>query len=288
VYDHLQGSGDTNSEDLMHAQLISHAKKAIRKLHNTGISIVITWVRGHAGHPGNEHVDGRARLSIQGRGSFSNTGVHRGWHQELTNELARQRDDDPEPAAVPRPRANPDGTPPAVDVLTQGMMTNQDPVLLEESIESVYNNAHVYSLDGITPEADLAEANRRRFPTHPDRPPSTRNDLSAIDNIQCSELLGLSFPMIEDIPPELAEKWAVMLVDIWEAYEKAMEARDPVNRDRALKWWVVAHSLMLRKAGKARGGGRRSRDNPHGRLELWINGDFTALIVNRHVVHSQI
>jgi hypothetical protein len=87
------------------------------------------------------------------------------------------------------------------------MMANQGPVLLEEPIESVHNNAHVHSLDGITPEADLAEANRRRFPTHPDRPPSTRNDLSAIDNAQCSELLGLGFPMIEDVPPELTENW---------------------------------------------------------------------------------
>jgi hypothetical protein len=107
-----------------------------------------------------------------------------------------------------------------VDVLTQGMMANQGPVLLEESIESACSNAHVYSMDGITPEVDMAEANRRRFPTHPDRPPSTRNDLSAIGNVQCSELLGLSFPMIEDIPPELTEKWTVVLADMWEAYAR--------------------------------------------------------------------
>jgi ribonuclease HI len=106
VYDHLQGS-DTNSEDPMHAQLISHTKKAIRKLHNKGISIVITWVRGHAGHPDNEYVDGRAKLPIQGRGSFSNTGTHRGWHQELANELARQRDDDPRTRGSPKAARKP-------------------------------------------------------------------------------------------------------------------------------------------------------------------------------------
>ena len=154
MFEHLQRS-DADTEDLAHAQLLSKSRREIKKLRVRGVTIVVTWVRGHSKHKGNDHVDSRAKLSICGRGSFSNTGMHRGWHAELTNELAHQRSESPEPEAIPRPRANPNGLPPAVDVLLEGMAI-RDAVIHEESVEQVYNNAHIYTNEGIYKEADTS------------------------------------------------------------------------------------------------------------------------------------
>ena len=153
----------------------------------------------------------------------------------------------------------------------------RDPIIHEEPVETTLLNVRRFTRDGITEEMDAAEAERRRHPIMPDRPPTNRNDLSAIDDISCEALTTCNFKLIEDIPPNLTETWACIMRDIFEGYETAVAQGDAVNRDRALKWWLSIHTMILRTPVKGRGG-RRSNDNPAGRMEYWRQGNFTAIV----------
>jgi hypothetical protein len=117
-----------------------------------------------------------------------------------------------------------------------------------------------------------AEIERRRSPTWPPAKPDTgRNDATAIDQYSVEALVEANAKlapfMLRDVPIDLVSAWARMQARLTHDLETAQSgnAADPVAVDRALKWLLISHSLVLR--GRTRGRGRgRFRDTAERRL----------------------
>ena len=107
------------------------------------------------------------------------------------------------------------------------------------------------------------------------------NDASTIDRFGVSELATmldkLAPHMHEDVPKDYVIPWAEMQTSLTNDLRDAQAAGDPVAVDRALKWLLVSHALVLR--GRTRGRSRRRfRDTVATRFSLWREGDLHKLL----------
>jgi hypothetical protein len=80
----------------------------------------------------------------------------------------------------------------------------------------------------------------------------------------------------EGIPKGLHAEWAEAFMDV---LVKLEEARDDDERDRALRWQLLLHQILLRKPfGPSGRGGSRAHDVYRQRFAAWRNGEFGKLV----------
>ena len=117
----------------------------------------------------------------------------------------------------------------------------------------------------------LAAAVRQLADHRPDADPSEEG-WAAIDHVPFAALASSRFRHLDDVLDVHTEAWALANVDVLELWRSAENARD---EERALKWLVALHDILLRLPPR---GGRRGRAMVTHRFQAWAAGDKTALI----------
>ena len=79
---------------------------------------------------------------------------------------------------------------------------------------------------------------------------------------------------LSPLPEQFEEAWAVAGADVLYSFR---EAPCELSRDRALKWFLLLHDLLLRLPPR---GGRRGRAAVAHRFTAWTEGDLHALLRN--------
>ena len=79
-----------------------------------------------------------------------------------------------------------------------------------------------------------------------------------------------------DAPKGYHAMWAEANVDVFEKLERA---RDEDERDRALRWQLMLHQILLRKPfGPSGRGGSRAHDVYRQRFAAWCDGEYGKLV----------
>ena len=101
---------------------------------------------------------------------------------------------------------------------------------------------------------------------------------AVIDCVLVEDILESPFSHVTQIDDALHEAWAHATVDVLEAVRDASgPAEGNPALDRALKWLLVYHDVLLRNPPR---GGRRGAEVIPARFDAWRQGDFEALVVH--------
>ena len=95
----------------------------------------------------------------------------------------------------------------------------------------------------------------------------------AIDRLTAFDCQECVFQLLDFIPSVFAEVWVEAVALVLREWQDA--GNDVVKRDRALKWWIVLPSVLLRKVGR---GGRRGEWVFGARFAAWQEGCYGQLV----------
>ena len=151
----------------------------------------------------------------------------------------------------------------------------QRPPKLQRPTESAATSA------ASQPVVPRASQPQRTVEPHAAKPDTGRNDATAIDQYSVAQLVNANAKlapfMQQDVPMDYIPAWARMQSRLTDDLVSAQEDSDADAVDRALKWLLVSHSLVLRGRAKGRGHSR-FHDTVSSRFALWENGDFRGLL----------
>ena len=103
--------------------------------------------------------------------------------------------------------------------------------------------------------------------------------MAAIDAVSVDDILESPFAHVQSIDSAQHEAWAHASVDVFTAISDAAAAapgpEGSAELDRALKWLLVYHQVLLRVPPR---GGRRGAGVIPKRFDLWRDGDFERLL----------
>ncbi|KAJ1444612.1 hypothetical protein M885DRAFT_580585 [Pelagophyceae sp. CCMP2097] len=132
------------------------------------------------------------------------------------------------------------------------------------------------ALDALREAAARRERSRARAsPALPPTRPAAAFDVDrdtwkAIDQVDVMASVLATCGYGEGIPKGLHAEWAEAFMDV---LVKLEEARDDDERDRALRWQLLLHQILLRKPfGPSGRGGSRAHDVYRQRFAAWRNG----------------
>jgi len=91
----------------------------------------------------------------------------------------------------------------------------------------------------------------------------------AIDNHTVLECVVSPVGHLQDVPQSLRADWARANVDVFAEIERAQEAQDEVALERALKWYLVLHDVLLRGLQRGTRGSGRMANALATRFRLW-------------------
>ena len=108
----------------------------------------------------------------------------------------------------------------------------------------------------------------------PPRPsPATgANDWSALDHVSTLDCFVSPFRQLAEVPAAFVEAWAAANTEVHELY---YVAEGDASKNRALKWILALHHLLLREPVR---GGRRGLNELPRRFKAWAEGDLAYVV----------
>ena len=120
-----------------------------------------------------------------------------------------------------------------------------------------------------------------RTPLPPERPPPaqpSRGTWEAIDRYSVLTCVLSPCTHLLDVPSDLRVHWAIARVDVFEELQRARAAQDELQVERALKWHLCLHDVLLRGSRRGTRGGGRMAGVLEGRFARWRAGDRAGLL----------
>ena len=120
-----------------------------------------------------------------------------------------------------------------------------------------------------------------RTPLPPERPlpaQPSRGTWEAIDRYSVLTCVLSPCTHLLDVPSDLRVHWAIARVDVFEELQRARAAQDELQVERALKWHLCLHDVLLRGSRRGTRGGGRMAGVLEGRFARWRAGDRAGLL----------
>ena len=137
---------------------------------------------------------------------------------------------------------------------------------------------------GVGP-SPASDAERRSRPCRPCGRCGVAGGWHAIDDHTVLECVVSPVGHLQDVPPSLRADWARANVDVFAEIGRAQEAQDEVALERALKWYLVLHDVLLRGLQRGTRGSGRMANALATRFRLWRE---ERRLVLKRVRHSDL